>query len=190
MSSHVTVASSARAPALGALCLGLVLGSGLPGCGNPGTQSQERPRVDEQGVAHVPPHEVPASIFLSAVARGKFIAQFAHPHPGPPGDDIRAVREADERKNAPFVARAEVLYPVSIERRLIGGVPTKVITPKAGVAPANRQRLLINLHGGGFLWGEENGSLTESIPIAGLGKITVITVAYREGPEFKFPAAS
>jgi epsilon-lactone hydrolase len=65
-----------------------------------------------------------------------------------------------------------------------------VITPREGVSAQNRHRVLINLHGGGFLWGEGNGARVESIPIAGLGKITVITVAYRMAPEFKFPAAS
>jgi acetyl esterase/lipase len=100
------------------------------------------------------------------------------------------LREYDERKTAPFVARAETLYPVNIEQKLIGGVRTEVITPKAGIARKNRGRVLINLHGGGFLWGEGNGAKTESIPIAGVGKITVITVAYRLAPEFKFPAAT
>jgi len=151
-------------------------------------------RVDAAGVAHLPATEVPASRFMSPDARAKFITLFSHPDrssASPPDQaDILTRRENDERKNAPFVARDQVLYPVSIEPRVIGGVRTRVITPKSGVAPENRGRVLINLHGGGFVWGEGNGALTESIPIAGLGRITVITVAYREAPEFHFPAAS
>lgn len=150
--------------------------------------------VDAQGVAHLPPVEVPASRFMSAEARAKFIALFSHPASAPAAGsrppDFRTRRENDERKNAPFVARDEVLWPVSIEPRLIGGVGTRVITPKSGIAPENRDRVLINLHGGGFIWGEGNGALTESIPIAGVGRITVITVQYREAPENHFPAAS
>ncbi len=156
-----------------------------------GEDSGSRPRVDADGVAHVPAMSVPPSRFMSPEARSKFIKLFSNPEPSPPaGADIRLVREHDERKNAPFVARAQALYPVNIEERVIGGVRTRVITPKAGVAARNRDRVLVNLHGGGFLWGEGNGALTESIPIAGVGKITVITVAYRLAPEFKFPAAS
>ena len=148
-------------------------------------------RVDSAGVTRVPESAVPASRFMSDVARQKFISQFANPGPGlPPDADIGLVRQHDEDKNAPFVARDRELYPVNIEARVIGGVHTRVITPRDGVAPANRRRVLINLHGGGFLWGEGNGALTESIPIAATGRITVITVAYREAPEFKFPAAS
>jgi monoterpene epsilon-lactone hydrolase len=154
-------------------------------------QSGSRPRVDAEGVAHVPAMTVPLSRFISAEGRRKFIGLFSNPEASlPPNADVAQVRERDERKNAPFVARAEALYPVTIEEKLIGGVRTEVITPLGGVAPGNRDRLLINLHGGGFIWGEGNGAKTESIPIAGVGKITVITIAYRMAPEFKFPAAS
>jgi monoterpene epsilon-lactone hydrolase len=147
-------------------------------------------RVDATGVAHLPAIEVPASSFMSPEARAKFIALFSQPKPPGPPQDFRTRRENDERKNAPFVARDEVLWPVNIEPRVIGGVRTRIITPRSGIAPENRARVLINLHGGGFIWGEGNGALTESIPIAGVGRITVITVAYREGPEYHFPAAS
>jgi epsilon-lactone hydrolase len=148
--------------------------------------------VDAQGIAHLSTVEVPMSRFMSPEARAKFIAIFSHPAGAPASapTDFRTRREDDERKNAPFVARDEVLWPVNIEPRLIGGVGTRVITPKSGLLPENRARLLINLHGGGFIWGEGNGALTESIPIAGVGRITVITVAYREAPENHFPAAS
>jgi epsilon-lactone hydrolase len=163
-----------------------------------GTAGNARPQpwVDPEGVAHLPVAGVPPSRFMSAEARAKFIRQFASPEPAHHeavhggAADVKVLREDDERKNAPFVARAEQLYPVNIEPRVIGGVRTRVITPKAGVAPHNRARLLINLHGGGFEWGEGNGALTESVPIAGVGRITVVTVAYRMGPESTFPAAS
>jgi monoterpene epsilon-lactone hydrolase len=158
----------------------------------PASEPGPSSRVDAQGVAHLPPVEIPASRFMSAEARAKFIALFSHPARAPESapPDFRTRRENDERKNAPFVARDEVLWPVSIEPRVIGGVRTRIITPSSGVAPENRGRVLLNLHGGGFIWGEGNGALTESIPIAGVGRITVITVAYREGPEYHFPAAS
>ena len=169
----------------------------LAGCGTR-APAPPQPRVDERGVTHLPPMTVPASAFMSPEAHAKLIAAFSHPPQpasppvkepsGPP--DYAAMRADDEHHNAPLVARAEALFPVTIEERQIGGVRTQVITPKDGVAPENRARVLINLHGGGFIWGEGNGARAESIPIAGLGRITVITVAYRMAPEFRFPAAS
>jgi epsilon-lactone hydrolase len=154
-----------------------------------------QPHVDDDGVAHIPALTVPASRFMSAEARKTFIATFSKPHASPPksgtsAPDFRRMRADDEQKNAPFVAQAEALWPVSFEPRVLGGIRTLVITPKAGVAPENRSRVLINLHGGGFVWGEGNGAKSESIPIAGVGRIAVITVAYRMAPEYKFPAAS
>jgi acetyl esterase/lipase len=50
-----------------------------------------------------------------------------------------------------------------------------------------RDRLLINLHGGGF--NSDSGSLTESVPIANLTRTKVIAVLYRLAPEHPFPAA-
>lgn len=171
--------------------IAIVMHPGLSEVSHAADNPPARPEVDGDGVAHIPALTVPASTYMSRESRRKFIKQFSSPPPGPgKGADVRALRDYDERKNAPFVARAQALYPVTIEAKVIGGVRTQVITPKAGVAPNNRSRVLINLHGGGFLWGEGNGAKTESIPIAGVGKITVISIAYRQAPEFKFPAAS
>jgi acetyl esterase/lipase len=174
-----------------ALCAGALQAALLGACGAPSSG----PHVDSDGTAYLPPLSVPASRFMSPAARAKFIEHFARPAspaaallPKPP--DIASMRADDERRNAPYVERARVLYPVNIEERVIGGVRTQVITPKAGIAAENRDRVLINLHGGGFIWGEGNGARAESIPIAGLGRITVITVAYRMAPEARFPAAS
>ena len=52
---------------------------------------------------------------------------------------------------------------------------------------ANRGRVLINLHGGGFV--SDSGSLIEGVPIANLTKIKVVSVYYRLAPENPFPAA-
>jgi epsilon-lactone hydrolase len=153
------------------------------------------PRVDADGVTHIPATSVPPSHFMSPEARARFVTLFSPPpsaaKPASEGrPDFRTMREEDERKNAPYVARAEALWPVDIEQRVLGGVHVQVVTPKAGIAPENRARVLINLHGGGFIWGEGNGARAESIPIAGEGRITVVSVAYRMAPEFRFPAAS
>lgn len=150
------------------------------------------PYVDKEGTTHLPPMSIPASSFMSTDARAKLIQHFsrpaapsAAPPSGPP--DYAAMRADDERNNAPFVARAKLLYPVNIEEKVIGGVRTQVVTPQAGVAPENRDRVLINLHGGGF--NSDSGSLIEGVPIANLAKMKVVSVYYRLAPENPFPAA-
>jgi monoterpene epsilon-lactone hydrolase len=78
------------------------------------------------------------------------------------------------------------LYPVNIAADTIAGVPVRVVTPLS-IAPEKRDRVLINLHGGGF--NVDSGSLSESIPIANLTGTKVIAVLYRLAPEHPFPAA-
>ena len=82
-------------------------------------------------------------------------------------------------------AEARRLYPVNVEETSIAGVRTDIITPLA-MPEANRGRVLINLHGGGFV--SDSGSLIEGVPIANLAKIKVVSVYYRLAPENPFPA--
>ncbi len=77
------------------------------------------------------------------------------------------------------------LYPVNVAADKIAGVPVRIVTPLA-IAPGKRDRVLLNLHGGGF--DSDSGSLTESIPVANLAGIRVVAVLYRLAPEHPFPA--
>jgi epsilon-lactone hydrolase len=78
------------------------------------------------------------------------------------------------------------LYPVNIESATVAGVPVRVVTPLT-MAPEKRDLVLMNLHGGGFR--VDSGSLTESVPIANLTGMKVVSVLYRMAPEHPFPAA-
>ena len=97
--------------------------------------------------------------------------------------DIRAGTDAWRKKDS---AEALRLYPVKVEEKNIAGVRTDIITP-LDMPATNKNRVLINLHGGGFI--SDSGSLIEGIPIASLAKIKVVSVYYRLAPENPFPAA-
>jgi epsilon-lactone hydrolase len=149
------------------------------------------PYVDADAGAHTRAITVPYSSFASQEAGIAYGHLFGGEHHAPEADaDISVRRAYYARFNSALAHRAEEIYPVNIKAETLGGVKVEVITPMGGVTSRQRHRVLINLHGGAFLWGEGSGGEIESIPIAGLGRITVITVAYRQGPEFKFPAAS
>ena len=81
-------------------------------------------------------------------------------------------------------------YAVTVTIETIAGVDTEVFTPMDGVAEANKQSVLINLHGGGFVSGSRTLSHVESMPIAAVAKRRVISIDYRQGPEHTFPAAT
>jgi len=81
-------------------------------------------------------------------------------------------------------------YKTTMEPEKIAGVYTETFMPENGVADSNKERVLINLHGGGFMGGSRTSSHLESIPIAALGRIKVISIDYRMAPEYQFPAAT
>jgi len=92
--------------------------------------------------------------------------------------------------NAPLakdlIELARQMYPVQEEGKTIAGVKTRLFTPP-NVPPDKRNRILINLHGGGFV--VDSGSFVESIPVASLTQTPVLTVYYRLANEALFPAA-
>jgi monoterpene epsilon-lactone hydrolase len=90
------------------------------------------------------------------------------------------------KESAALVERMRAVYPVKIEQSTVAGVKVKIVDP---VKPAagRKDRVLINLHGGGFT--SDSGSFLESIPIAALTGTRVIAVEYRLAPQFPFPAA-
>ena len=98
--------------------------------------------------------------------------------------------QADTFYKALMYEHQRARYPVTITTQNIGGVFTEIFLPTQGVSSQNSQRVLINLHGGGFRNGSRTLSHLESIPIASVGPIKVITVDYRMMPEHAFPAAS
>ena len=147
------------------------------------------PSADPDGTVGVGGEAVPFSSFASLQARKAFIAKLSAPQPAE-GSDIAALRRFYGKYNDALAARMKARYAVNIKATTINGVAVEIVTPDTGVPPANRHRVLINLHGGAFMWGEGSGGEVEAIPISSLGRIRVITVAYRQGPENVFPAAS
>ncbi|HEV2622018.1 MAG TPA: alpha/beta hydrolase fold domain-containing protein [Frateuria sp.] len=134
---------------------------------------------------------IPYSSLASPQARAFFPKMLAAGAKAPPIDaPIEQSRRFYDRLNSDRVARMRKLYPVTVRHETIAGVGADVVLPAQGVSAANRHRVLINLHGGAFLWGAGSGGLVEAIPIASLGHIEVITLDYRQAPEHVFPAAS
>jgi acetyl esterase/lipase len=98
---------------------------------------------------------------------------------------IEQRRASTDKWQAGVGERFKSIYPVNLSEDTIAGVPVRVVTPLS-IAPEKRDRVLINLHGGGF--NSDSGSLSETIPIAKLTGIKVIAILYRLAPEHPFPA--
>ncbi|WP_133151517.1 alpha/beta hydrolase fold domain-containing protein, partial [Vibrio breoganii] len=80
--------------------------------------------------------------------------------------------------------RLEVTY----ESRKFAGVDTFIVTPKS-VSEEYKDKYLVHIHGGAFVFGGGESALREAIWVAnGLGA-KVISVDYRQPPLHPFPAA-
>ena len=178
-----------HAPRLPRILSGIMLCAGMSGTAALAQTSP--PGVQADGSVTSPAATVPYSDLASPQARAFFPKMLAAGSKAPPlTAPITQSRAFYDRMNSDRAARMEKLYPVKIHAEVIAGVGTDVVLPAQGVAAENAHRVLINLHGGAFLWGAHSGALVESIPIASIGHIKVIGVDYRQGPEHTFPAAS
>jgi monoterpene epsilon-lactone hydrolase len=148
----------------------------------------EPPRVVVQsdGTVEVPAQTVPMSTFLSPEAKA-YVTQHLK--------DMQDAEILKQDGGVPrfmkgYLARDYELFAVEKTDKKVGGVHAYVYTPKSGVSAKNKNRVLINLHGGGFSGCWPGCAELESIPISSIGQIEVVSVDYREGPDNKFPAAS
>lgn len=137
---------------------------------------------DADGTAHIT-REIPMPATISAEAQS-WLASLTHNTPG--AETLAERRARTDVWRAQDSAEARKFYPVSVEESTMAGVRTDIITPLS-MPEANRTRVLINLHGGGF--NSDSGSLIEGVPIANLAKLKVVSVYYRLAPENPFPAA-
>lgn len=137
--------------------------------------------IDAQGTAHVT-RVVPIPQTLSPQAQHSLSRQI--PDQGPPQSLAERRQQTDEYTAGARIAWSK-LCPNTLVDEKIAGVPVHVITP-ADMLAANRDKVLLNLHGGGF--NSDSGSYTETIPIASYTKMKVIAVLYRLAPEHPFPA--
>jgi len=77
---------------------------------------------------------------------------------------------------------------VKVEQVNVGGVNAYIVTPN-DLPEANRNRLLVHVHGGGYVFFPGESATREAILMAGYGKYKVISIDYRMPPDFPYPAA-
>ncbi len=139
--------------------------------------------IAPNGTAYVT-RVVPVPKTISPEAQ-KMLARVVSDKAGP-NRTVEQDRAGVDKWQAGAGTLSKQMYPVSVSAETIAGVPVRVVTPLT-MLPGKQNRVLINVHGGGFR--VDSGSLTESIPMANLTGTKVISVLYRMAPEHPFPAA-
>ena len=96
---------------------------------------------------------------------------------------------------ATLAARAAAAQPairekvgVTMQPTVIGGVKAFILAPKA-IPPANRNRLLVHVHGGGYVYNPGEAGTQEATLMAAYGGFKVISFDYRMPPDDPYPAA-
>jgi acetyl esterase/lipase len=77
---------------------------------------------------------------------------------------------------------------VAIETTVFGGVKAFVLSPKE-IPAINRNRVLVHLHGGGYVFNPGEAGTKEATLMAAYGGFRVISIDYRMPPDHPFPAA-
>jgi monoterpene epsilon-lactone hydrolase len=138
--------------------------------------------IDAQGTAHVT-RVVPVPDTLSPEAQ-KAVAVAIPDTPEP--EDLAKRRAQASAWQLNGGEQMRKMYPVNLAEDKIAGVPVRIVTPLT-IPPDKKNRMLINLHGGGF--NADWGSTIETIPVANLTQTKVIAVLYSLAPEHPFPTA-
>ena len=136
--------------------------------------------IDDHGTAHVT-RVVPVPDTLSPEAQ-KAVALAIPDTPEP--EDLAKRRAQASAWQVNGGEQMRKTYPVTVKEDKVAGVPVRIVTPLL-IPPDKQNRVLINLHGGGFNadWGSE----IESIPVANLTQTKVVAVLYSLAPEHRFP---
>ena len=117
----------------------------------PAGSAQERPAapkvmVQSDGTVEVPAQTVPMSPFLSPEAKA-YVTQHLRDMQDP---EILKQDAGVPRFMKGYLVRDYQLFAVEKKDQKVGGVHAFVYAPKSGVSAKNKDRVLINLHGGGF----------------------------------------
>jgi len=103
-------------------------------------------------------------------------------------DEWKALQKRREEARAQELQPVKQKFHVSVQEEKIAGVRVYRVKPQA-IAPENRNRLLVHVHGGGYVFYGGEAAAYEAVLMANFGKIEVVSVDYRMPPDFPFPTA-
>jgi monoterpene epsilon-lactone hydrolase len=177
-----------RVPAqfIKALSVAVIGAAGLAGPSTPRALAQSPEAAPREVPARMLPVPTTVSPQMQKIVAGPLRANWdLLPKTGEEWKALADAGAAATMKNLP--AWREHLH-VKVEPGVMDGVKVFTVTPEV-VAPENRDRLLIHVHGGCYVFSPGEAATAEAVLMAGFGHIKVISVDYRMPPEAYFPAA-
>jgi len=142
--------------------------------------------VSATGTTSVPALQIPSSDLMSPEGNASRVEHILTER----GLKGRSIDDLNAALFGPRLERTKAAYAVTIRDSTLGGVHVRIYEPRAGVAPAMRGRVLLHVHGGGFVGCFTECGGLEAIPIAAEARVRVVSIDYRLAPAAKFPQAS
>jgi epsilon-lactone hydrolase len=144
----------------------------------------------ESGTRQLPARDIPVPSTASPAAQVLIGAPLspiwnAHPKSADEWKALVAERASVANKIIPALRQR---FGVTSEPTVIGGVKAFILTPD-NIPDANRNRVLVHVHGGGYVLGPGEAGTGEGIMMAGTARMKVISIDYRMPPDFPYPAA-
>jgi acetyl esterase/lipase len=102
-------------------------------------------------------------------------------------DEWKARREAGAAARLKELPSLRERLGVKVEKQTIAAVDCYMVTPDS-IEERNRNRLLISLHGGYYVFFPGESGTKEAIVMAAYGHVRVLEIDYRMPPDFPFPA--
>lgn len=112
---------------------------------------------------------------------------FFNRHPKSPAEWKALIDEASADFST-VLASWKAKLKVRVRSDRMAGVPVYWIEPEP-ISEKNRNRLLVHVHGGGYVLGEGEAGTGEAVLLAAFGGFKILSIDYRMPPEFPFPAA-
>lgn len=144
----------------------------------------------ESGTRKLPARDIPVPTTASLAAQVLIGAPLspiwnAHPKSAEEWKALIAERASVANKIIPVLRQR---FGVTSEPTVIGGVKAFVLTPDS-IPEANRNRVLVHVHGGGYVLSPGEAGTGEGVMMAGTARMKVISIDYRMPPDFPYPAA-
>ncbi len=143
-------------------------------------------QVSPSGTTSIPALDAPSSALMSPEGNASRVEHILTER----SLKGRSVADVNAALFGPRLERTKAAYAVTAKASRIAGVPVTIYEPRDGITPAMRGRVLINVHGGGFVGCFVECGGLESIPLAALARVRVVSIDYRLAPQAKYPEAS
>jgi len=185
------------------LCMPALLGIAVSGLSSPAWSQHPAPAGYDQtaaaaaaantarGIRNTPGKSFPVPTDEVSPAMQALIANPFPPHMNADPKTAADWRALIDQRAALAVAALPAMREklgVTVEPGVIAGVKVFTVTPK-NIPAANQNRVLVHVHGGGYVFGPGEAATPEAILMAGFGGYKVISIDYRMPPEAAYPAA-